>query len=51
MIEFIRAEADDRGLEVHLGAMKLHGGCVGSDEAKMRLAVQDAVSSFDAARV
>jgi hypothetical protein len=49
MIEFIRAEADERGLEVHLGAMKLHGGCVGSDEGKMRLAVQDAVSSFDPA--
>ena len=49
MVEFIRAEADERGLEVHLGAMKLHGGCVGSDEGKMRIALQEAVSSFDAA--
>ena len=36
-------------MKVHLGAMKLHGGCVGSDKGKMRLAVQEAVSSFDAA--
>ena len=48
-IESIQAQADDRGMEVHLGAMKLHGGCVGSDKGKMRLAVQEAVSSFDAA--
>lgn len=49
MIEFIRLEAEERGMQVHLGAMKLHGGCVGSDEGKMRIAVQEAVSSFDAA--
>ena len=28
--------------------MSLHGGCVGSDEGKMRLAIKETVARFDA---
>jgi len=47
-IESITQQAHDRGLSVELGAMSLHGGCVGSDEGKMRHAIQETVARFDA---
>jgi len=45
-MDSIREQAEDREMAVHLGAMKLHGGCVGSDQGKMQIALQKAVSSF-----
>ena len=47
-IDSISEQAESRGLPVVLGAMSLHGGCVGSDEGKMRLAIKETVARFDA---
>ena len=34
-------------MSVVVGAMSLHGGCVGTDVAKMRDAIRESVSRFD----
>ena len=39
--------AETRGVSVVYGAMSLHGGCIGTDETKMRQAIQQTVSRFD----
>ena len=40
--------AATRRVSVVYGAMSLHGGCIGTDETKMRQAIKDTVSRFDA---
>jgi hypothetical protein len=46
-IRDISALAESRGVAVKIGAMTLHGGCIGSDETKMRAAIHESVSRFD----
>ena len=47
LIRDITAEATTRGVSVLVGAMSLHGGCVGTDVSKMRDAIRASVSRFD----
>ena len=47
LIRDITTEATTRGVSVVVGAMSLHGGCVGTDVAKMRDAIRESVSRFD----
>ena len=47
VVRDITALANTRGVAVVVGAMKLHGGCVGTDAAKMRDAINESVSRFD----
>jgi hypothetical protein len=46
-IRDITTLAEARGVAVKIGAMTLHGGCIGSDETKMRAAIHESVSRFD----
>ena len=47
VVRDITALANTRGVAVVVGAMKLHGGCVGTDVAQMRNAIRESVSRFD----
>ena len=47
VVRDITALANTRGVAVAQGAMKLHGGCVGTDTAKMRDSIRESVSRFD----
>ncbi len=47
LIRDITVQANTRGVSVLVGAMSLHGGCVGTDESKMRDAIRASVSRFD----
>ena len=46
-IQTISQQAESHGVSIVLGAMSLHGGCVGSDEGIMRDTIAKTVSSLE----